>query len=113
VIKEVVASELGVDVTLLESPIRKKSVAFARQVAMYLAKRVGKYPYTQIASAFNRDDHTTVIHAVRKIEELQREDEKIKALLDKLEVKVRESVERSAQVIHTDVDNYVEKYVDN
>jgi chromosomal replication initiator protein len=80
---------------------------------MYLAKRVGKYPYTQIASAFNRDDHTTVIHAVRKIEELQREDEKIKALLDKLEVKVRESVERSAQVIHTDVDNYVEKYVDN
>jgi|OM-RGC.v1.002041957 chromosomal replication initiator protein len=112
-IKTTVSSEFGVDEELLLSSSRKKQVALARQVAMYLAKRIGNYPYTQIAAAFNRDDHTTVLHAVRKVEELRKRDEKINQLLEKLELKVREEVERSSQVIHSDVDNYVDKSVDN
>ncbi|MEO2065535.1 MAG: helix-turn-helix domain-containing protein, partial [Desulfurobacteriaceae bacterium] len=113
IIKETVSSELGVEVELLDSPTRKKRVAFARQVAMYLAKKIGGYPYTQIAVSFNRDDHTTVMHAVRKIEEMIEEDEKVSSLLEKLELKVREAVERSSRVIHTGVDNYVDNPVDN
>ncbi|RKQ60410.1 chromosomal replication initiator protein DnaA [Thermovibrio guaymasensis] len=113
IIKETVSSELGVEVELLDSPTRKKRVAFARQVAMYLAKKIGGYPYTQIAVSFNRDDHTTVMHAVRKIEEMIEEDEKVSSLLEKLELKVREAVERSSKVIHTGVDNYVDNHVDN
>ncbi|WP_457677510.1 chromosomal replication initiator protein DnaA [Thermovibrio sp.] len=99
VIKEVVSSEFNVDVNLLSGRSRKKKIAFARQVAMYLAKKIGNFPYAQIASAFNRDDHTTVIHAVRKIEELLREDRELAQLLDRLEMKVRESVERSFEEI--------------
>jgi len=113
IIKETVSSELGVEVELLDSPVRKKQVALARQIAMFLAKKVGNYPYAQIASSFNRDDHTTVIHAVRKVEELMEEDESLKELIDNLEFKIRQEVERSAQVIHTDVDNYVDNHVDN
>ena len=113
IIKETVGSELGVDVELLDSPVRKKRVAFARQVAMFLAKKVGGYPYTQIAASFNRDDHTTVIHAVRKIEELMEEDEGLSSLIEKLELKIREAVERSTEVIHSDVDNFVDNSVDN
>ncbi len=113
IIKEAVSSEFGIEVELLNSPVRKKKVALARQVAMYLAKKVGNYPYTQIASAFNRDDHTTVIHAVRKIEELLEEDPSLKETLERLEAHIREAVEKSSQVIHTPVDNYVDKYVDN
>ena len=113
IIKETVGSELGVDVELLDSPVRKKRVAFARQVAMFLAKKVGGYPYTQIAASFNRDDHTTVIHAVRKIEELTEKDESLSSLIEKLELKIREAVERSTEVIHSDVDNYMDNSVDN
>jgi len=100
-------------VELLDSPVRKKQVALARQIAMFLAKKVGNYPYTQIASSFNRDDHTTVIHAVRKVEELMEEDDSLRELIERLEFKIRQEVERSTQVIHTDVDNYVDNSVDN
>ena len=113
IIKETVSSELGVEVELLDSPVRKKQVALARQIAMFLAKKVGNYPYTQIASSFNRDDHTTVIHAVRKVEELMEEDDSLRELIERLEFKIRQEVERSTQVIHTDVDNYVDNSVDN
>jgi len=113
IIKETVSSEMGVDVELLDSPVRKKQVALARQIAMFLAKKVGNYPYTQIASSFNRDDHTTVIHAVRKVEELMEEDDSIREFIEALEFKIRQEVERSTQVIHTGVDNYVDNHVDN
>jgi len=113
IIKRIVGKELKVDLELLEGPSRKKNVAFARQIAMYLSKKVGNYPYTQIASAFNRDDHTTVIHAVRKVEEMVNSDDSVKQLVNNLELRVREAVERASQVIHTTVDNYVDNYVDN
>ncbi len=112
-IKKLVGKELKVDVELLEGPSRKKNIAFARQIAMYLSKKVGNYPYTQIASAFNRDDHTTVIHAVRKVEEMINSDESVKRLVNNLELRIREAIERRLQVIHSTVDNYVDNYVDN
>ena len=113
IIKETVCSQFGVEVELLDSPIRKKKVALARQIAMYLTKKIGNYPYTQIASFFNRDDHTTVIHAVKKVEELLKKDEKLSSLVEEIELKVRESLENSSKLIHTNVDNYVDNYVDN
>jgi chromosomal replication initiator protein len=113
IIKETVSSEMGVEVELLDSPVRKKQVALARQIAMFLAKKVGNYPYTHIASSFNRDDHTTVIHAVRKVEELMEEDDSLRELIERLELQIRQEMERSIQFIHTGVDNYVDNYVDN
>ncbi|WP_456455633.1 chromosomal replication initiator protein DnaA [Thermovibrio sp.] len=113
VIKETVCSQFGVEVELLDSPVRKKKVALARQIAMYLTKKIGNYPYTQIASFFNRDDHTTVIHAVKKVEELLKKDKKLSSLIEEIELKVRESLEGSAKLIHNAVDNYVDNYVDN
>ena len=112
IIKELVSKEFNVNVELLDSPTRKKQVAFARQVAMYMAKKIGNYPYTQIAVAFKRDDHTTVIHAVRKVEELLDKDQDLKAKLEKLELKIKEAVEHSPQVIHNNVDNSVDNSVD-
>ena len=111
-IKRTVSKEFGVSEELLDGPSRKKKVALARQVAMYLAKKIGNYPYAQIASSFNRDDHTTVIHAVKKVEELLQKDREFKGRMDELELRVKEEVERSTKVIHSTVDNYVDSYVD-
>jgi chromosomal replication initiator protein len=48
---------------------RKKDVAFARQVAMYLSKELSKYSTTTIGLHFGGRDHSTVIYAHRVIEE--------------------------------------------
>src|SRR5260370_1136114 len=50
---------------------RPRSVARPRQVAMYLAKQLTTLSLPQIGKRFGNRDHTTVMHAVRKIEELK------------------------------------------
>lgn len=50
---------------------RTKNLAFPRQIAMYLSKKLTLRSLPAIGRRFNRWDHTTVLHAVRKIEALQ------------------------------------------
>jgi chromosomal replication initiator protein len=51
----------------LQSKKRHKSIAFPRQVCMYLARRHTRYSLEEIGGYFGGRDHTTVLHAVRKI----------------------------------------------
>ena len=57
---------------------------FSRQVSMYLAKHVGGWSLPRIGRFYNGRHHTTVLHAVAKIERLRRKDEALDALLDVL-----------------------------
>ena len=57
---------------------------FSRQVSMYLAKRVGRWSLSQIGRFYNGRHHTTVLHAIEKIETLRRSDDAVDALLDVL-----------------------------
>ena len=57
---------------------------FSRQVSMYLAKRVGRWSLSQIGRFYNGRHHTTVLHAIEKIENLRRTDEAVDALIDVL-----------------------------
>ena len=50
---------------------RSRSVARPRQVAMFLSKMLTSKSLPEIGRRFGGRDHTTVIHAVRKIEELK------------------------------------------
>jgi len=53
----------------LHSPKRTKAVTVPRQVAMYLAKSMTSRSLPEIGRQFGGRDHTTVLHAVRKVEE--------------------------------------------
>lgn len=53
---------------------RSRIVARPRQVAMYLAKALTEHSLPEIGRKFGGRDHTTIIHGVRKIEELLKED---------------------------------------
>ena len=53
----------------------------SRQVCMYLAKRVGRWSLSQIGKFYNGRHHTTVLHAIEKIERLRRTDEAVDALI--------------------------------
>jgi len=59
---------------------------------MYLAKYVGGWSAVQIGKFYNGRHHTTVLHAIRKIEKLRAEDESIDALLEVLTATLSEEV---------------------
>jgi chromosomal replication initiator protein len=49
---------------------RSRQIARPRQIAMYLAKNLTSLSYPEIGRRFGNRDHTTIMHAVRKVEEL-------------------------------------------
>jgi len=69
-IQKKVAEHFNIRVADMHSARRARAVARPRQVAMYLAKQLTPRSLPEIGRKFGGRDHTTVIHAVRKIEEL-------------------------------------------
>jgi len=61
----------------LLSPRRARSIVRPRQIGMYLAKKLTSRSLPEIGKRFGGRDHSTVLHAVRKIEELLKADEKL------------------------------------
>jgi chromosomal replication initiator protein len=64
---DAVTKYYNVKMSDLQSKKRHKSVAFPRQVCMYLARRHTRYSLEEIGGYFGGRDHTTVLHAERKI----------------------------------------------
>jgi chromosomal replication initiator protein len=69
-IQRVVAEYYKIKVSDLHSKRRSRSVARPRQVAMYLSKELTNHSLPEIGESFGGRDHTTVLHACRKIREL-------------------------------------------
>jgi chromosomal replication initiator protein len=90
-IQDAVASRLGVPIEKILSPSRTAPVARARQLAMYLARELTDLSLPAIARAFNRRDHTTVIHAIRKVERSALEDATVSRTVDELSAELRSS----------------------
>jgi chromosomal replication initiator protein len=65
-----VAEHFNIKLADMHSERRARAVARPRQVAMYLAKQLTTRSLPEIGRKFGNRDHTTVMHAVRKIEEL-------------------------------------------
>ena len=70
-IQKRVAEHFNIRVTDMHSARRARAVARPRQVAMYLAKQLTSRSLPEIGRKFGGRDHTTVMHAVRKIDELK------------------------------------------
>jgi hypothetical protein len=69
-IQKRVAEFFGMKLSEMQSSKRSQNIARPRQVAMYLAKTMTTRSLPEIGRRFGGRDHTTVLHAVRKIEEL-------------------------------------------
>ena len=54
----------------MKSKKRTKQIAFPRQIAMYLSRELTSHSLSEIGAAFGGKDHTTIMHAYEKIEEL-------------------------------------------
>ncbi len=73
-IQKRVSEHFNVRVTDMHSARRARAVARPRQVAMYLAKQLTARSLPEIGRKFGGRDHTTVMHAVRRVEELKATD---------------------------------------
>ena len=77
-IQRAVAGHYHVKVSDMHSARRSVAVARPRQVAMYLAKQLTSKSLPEIGRKFGGKDHTTVMHAVRRIEELCGKDQEMR-----------------------------------
>ncbi len=88
-IQKTVADHFTLKQADLLSERRTRSVARPRQIAMYLCKQHTTRSYPDIGRRFGGRDHTTVLHGVRKIEELIAQDEQIARDVEALTRKLR------------------------
>ena len=87
-IQQLAAESFGMTIDELLSSSRTAEVALARQIAMYVTRKNLNLTVNQIALAFNRKDHTTVLYACRRIEEMKKTNLRVKAIVDNLQDKM-------------------------
>ena len=73
-IQKTVAEYFKLKLADMYSKRRPASIAIPRQIAMYLSKNLTSRSLPEIGRRFGNRDHTTVIHAVKKVEELRSKD---------------------------------------
>lgn len=88
-IQKAVASYYGLSLDDFKARKRTRSVAFPRQVAMYLSRELTDYSLPKIGEEFGGRDHTTVIHACEKIAADRKQDPSLHSLLDQLTAQIK------------------------
>ncbi|CAG0908203.1 unnamed protein product, partial [Darwinula stevensoni] len=76
-IKKIVSQYYNIRVTDMDSKSRTRSLARPRQIAMALSKELTNHSLPEIGDEFGGRDHTTVLHAQRKVAELRESDPKL------------------------------------
>lgn len=84
-IQGVAAEYFKVSLADIYSKSRLKSIALPRQIAMYLCKELTNSSLQEIGDRFGKRDHTTVIHAVKKITDLRNKDKDLNYKIHVLE----------------------------
>lgn len=87
-IQKIVADHFQINYRDLCSKSRTKPVVTARQIAMWLVKKHLDKSLVDIARAFNKKDHTTVMSALRKIDNQLNKDSEIKKYIEELEARI-------------------------
>ena len=88
-IQDVVCEHFALDRTDLLSSRRTTELTLPRQIGMYLSRTMIGAASTQVAKRFNRKDHSTVLHAERKIDERMRQEREVHDLVVRLTEQVR------------------------
>lgn len=87
-IQKVIAEEYQISISDLKGKKRDKKFVIPRQIALYIAKEITEYTFSELGSEFGGRDHTTIMHACTKISELINADStmnsKIKLLIRKI-----------------------------
>jgi chromosomal replication initiator protein len=83
-IQRSVAEHYQLRISELKAKDNSRRVAEPRQIAMYLSKELTQNSLSEIGREFGGKHHTTVMHAIRKVDRQQKDDPKLKATLSRL-----------------------------
>lgn len=89
-IQEVIANDYQVSVADLKSVKRDKKFVIPRQIAIYLSRELTEMALTEIGDAFGGKDHTTIMHAIKKIEDLIKTDSSLDARVKAFKKEIKE-----------------------
>lgn len=84
-ITKAVATKTGVKISDVKSPKKNKNIVLARQMVMYLSRKLTGASFPDIGEKIGGRDHSTIIYACNKIKKMTEEDEKIKNLIEDIE----------------------------
>ena len=87
-IQDVIAAYFNLRVEDLKSQRRTRNIAYPRQIAMYLSRKLTDMSLPKIGEEFGGRDHTTVIHAYEKISEGLKSDESLQRTIDDITKKI-------------------------
>ena len=90
-IQDIVSSYFNLRVEDLKSQRRTRNVAYPRQIAMYLSRKLTDMSLPKIGEEFGGRDHTTVIHAYEKISENLKTDDSLQHTVNDLTKKITQS----------------------
>ncbi len=84
-IQKLVADHYNIKLTELKSSRRLKTLTGPRQIAMYLCRKHVKSSFPELGMKFGGKDHSTVVHAVQKVEKKLEDDPSFRKELDSIE----------------------------
>ncbi len=87
----VVSSELNIKPSEIKSKSRSRQIVNARRIVMYLARNLTPNSMPALAQYFGMKDHTSVSHAMKKINEIMEKDENFKVQIEELTNKIKHS----------------------
>ncbi len=87
-IQKVVCEYFGIRASDIKSKRRSKSLVVPRQIAMYLSKHLCKISLSDIGDKFGGKDHSTVIHAIKKIENSIDKDQQLRQAIEEIKSKI-------------------------
>ncbi|GIN59645.1 chromosomal replication initiator protein DnaA [Lederbergia ruris] len=90
-IQKIIGAEYNVKLEDFKAKKRTKSIAFPRQIAMYLSRELTDFSLPKIGEEFGGRDHTTVIHAHEKISKLIETDSNFKSKLEEIQASLKNS----------------------
>ena len=91
-IQKLVAEHFNIPVSKLSEQTRKREIVIARQLSMYLAKKMTDNSLQSIGKQFGGRDHSTVIYSCRSVEDHLEADESYKNEVSKIEKKITMSI---------------------
>lgn len=89
-IQKVVSNHYNISLSDIKGKKKSATIAFARQIAVYLSRQLTEYSFPQIASEFGGRDHTTIMHSCNKIESALKTDSNLNSTIDLLTREIKE-----------------------
>ena len=83
-IQKAVASYFNLKISDLKAKKKTKQIVLARQIAIYLSRKLSKLSLIEIGERFGGKDHSTVLHAVNKIDGKMRIDQKLIGIIEEI-----------------------------